>query len=229
MRAHSSFDHILIHRWTGIIKWYFLGKFLSSRHFARKYFDTGISKQLVKVVVKIFNEKRSSMMIEISSNIWDLYFSQFVRNIAIAEGDMLSTLLTTFHDNRFAIFYKLRNYRVFIYHKARPDFSKCASGILKVFQLKIFVNRHTLQIKITPKFIMFKNNTTNSLQSSFILRLTRLNALRPVAFVTKKNASRPFSTKYLVEQFIVFPYLGFSSGPPSTVKIITFFSSCLSV
>ena len=154
MRAHSSFDHILIHRWTGIIKWYFLGKFLSSRHFARKYFDTGISKQLVKVVVKIFNEKRSSMMIEISCNIWDLYFSQFVRNIAIAEGDMLSTLLTTFHDNRFAIFYKLRNYSVFIYHKARPDFSKCASGILKVFQLKIFVNHHILRIKMTPRFIM---------------------------------------------------------------------------
>ena len=168
-------------------------------------------------------------MIESSSNILHLYISQFVRNIAIDERDMLSTLLTSSHNNRCVIFYKFHNYRISIYHKARPDFSKCASGILKVFQLKIFVNRHTFCIKITPKFIMFKNNTTNSLQSSFILRLTRLNALRPVAFVTKKNASRPFSTKYLVEQFIVFPYLGFSSGPPSTVKIITFFSSCLSV
>ena len=127
------------------------------------------------------------------------------------------------HNNRCVIFYKLHNYRVSIYHKARPDFSKCASGILKVFQLKIFVNRHTLRIKITPKFIIFKNNTTNSLQTLFILRLTRLNALRPVAFVTKKSVSRPFSTKYLVEQFIVFLYLGFSSGPLSTVKIITFF------
>ena len=30
MRAHSSFDHILIHRWTGIIVWYSLEKFLCS-------------------------------------------------------------------------------------------------------------------------------------------------------------------------------------------------------
>ena len=33
-------------------------------------------------------------MIESLSNISDLYISQFVRNIAIVEGDMLSTLLT---------------------------------------------------------------------------------------------------------------------------------------
>ena len=34
-------------------------------------------------------------MIESSSNILDLYNSQFVRNIAIAERDMVFTLLTS--------------------------------------------------------------------------------------------------------------------------------------
>ena len=94
------------------------------------------------------------MMIESSSNIWGLYISQFVRDIAIAEHDMFSTL------NRCLIFCKLRNYRISIYRKTRPDFSKCASGILKFFQLKIFVKRHTLPIKMTPKFIMLDDNTT---------------------------------------------------------------------
>ena len=49
-----------------------------------------------KVVVKIFQEKLSSVMIESSSNILDLHNSQFVRNIMIAERGMLSTLLTSF-------------------------------------------------------------------------------------------------------------------------------------
>ena len=35
------------------------------------------------------------MMIESSSNILDLYISQFLRNIVIAERDMLSILLTS--------------------------------------------------------------------------------------------------------------------------------------
>ena len=64
------------------------------------------------------------------------------------------------HDNRCVIFYKLHNFRASIYHKARPDFIRCSSRMLKVFNIKIFVNRHTLCIKMTPKFIMFKDNTT---------------------------------------------------------------------
>ena len=43
---------------------------------------------------------------------------------------------------------------------ARTDFSKFASSILKVFQVNILVNRHTLRIKMTPKFTMFEDNTT---------------------------------------------------------------------
>ena len=39
----------------------------------------------------------------------------------------------------------------------------------------------------------------NSLLSLTILRSARLNALRPRLFVPKKNASRPFSAKYLIE------------------------------
>ena len=100
------------------------------------------------------------MMIESSSNILDRYISQFIRNIAIAERDTLSLFRFRPLDNRCVIIYKLCNYRVSIYQKARPDFSKCASGIIKVFQLKIFVNRHTLSIKMNSKFIMFEGNTT---------------------------------------------------------------------
>ena len=69
---------------------------------------------------------------------------------------------------------------VSIYHKARPDFSTSASGILKVFQLKIFVNRHNLRINVTPKFIIFEDNTTQF--------FSQFNVLRPGAFVAKKNA-----------------------------------------
>ena len=46
-----------------------------------------------KNLLRIFQEHLSSMMIESSSNILDLHISQFVRNIAIAERDMLSTVL----------------------------------------------------------------------------------------------------------------------------------------
>ena len=65
------------------------------------------------------------------------------------------------HDNRCIIFHKLCNYRVSVFHKVRPDFSKCATGILKVLStifVKIFVNNQILRIKASPKF-MFEDNT----------------------------------------------------------------------
>ena len=131
------------------------------------------------------------------------------------------------HDNRCVIFYKLRNYRVFIYHKAKPDLNKCASVILKVFQLKIFVNRHILCIKMTPKFIMFEDATTQFFVEFNHPALDRIECATVRSICCQEKRIKVISTKCLIKQFIVSSYLEFSSRPSSTVPIITFFYSCL--
>ena len=141
--------------WTWITIWYSLGEFLCSLSRHQDIFQGNIliqtinrkhlchilpiqfcyaCGQLVEGVVEIFMEQLSRMMIESSSNILDRYISQFIRNIAIVERDTLSLFWFRPQDDRCFIFYKLCNYRVSVYQKARPDFRKCASGILKVFQ-----------------------------------------------------------------------------------------------
>ena len=149
-------------------------------------------------------------MIESSSNISNLHISQFVKNIAIGESDMLSTLLTCSHDNRCVISYKLCNYR--FPSITRPDqiTTTLRSAYSKFFSSRSlstvtpFASRCLLNLscsKVTP---------LNSLLSLTISHSTRLNLLLPGAFAAKKNASRSFSTNYLTERFIVFSYLGFS-------------------
>ena len=67
----------------------------------------------------------------------------------------------------------------------------------------------------------------NFLLGGAIFLSSLLNALLPSAFVTKKNASTSYVLKkHCYNCTLIFSsYRGFSSGPPSTITIITAFSS----
>ena len=95
------------------------------------------------------------------------------------------------HDSKSIIFYKLCNYRVS--YITRPD--QISAGkhpvySIQAFQLKTVVNRHLLRIKMTPKFIVFEDNTTQLFAKFNHLGSARLNVLRSRAFLAKENASR---------------------------------------
>ena len=158
---------------------------------------------------------------------WICTFHNFLETLRLPNVTCFPFFWLPPHNNRCIIFDKLYNYMVSTYHKARSDFSKCASSILKVFQLKIFLNHHTFRIKMAPKFITFKD-TTSQLFAEFnhpSFETIECSAARSIC-CQEKCIKTIFNNILLWK---VFSYHRFSSGPPSTVTIITLFSSCLSV
>ena len=147
------------------------------------------------------------MMIESSSNILDLSISKFVRNVAIAELTCFPLVWLRSQDNSCSS--SINSATTGFPSVTRPDFSKCAPGILKVFQLKICVIRHTLYIKMAPKFIMFKDNTTQFFAVFNHPQLDKIECAMARNICCQENASRPFSTTYVIEQIIALNISGF--------------------
>ena len=133
------------------------------------------------------------------------------------------------HDSRCVIFYNLRNYMVSIYNSARSDFRKCVSGTLKVFQLKTSVNRQNLPIKMSPKFTKFMNKTTQFVAEFNNPALGTIECTTAKTICSQEKRIKAIFSKILNWIVYTFSNLVFPSGPPSTVSIIIFFSSCLQI